>query len=293
MIMQRALLLVEAASVEGFRGRLVDDRLAQADWVTVEVRFGRPPKEPSMSLRDLSGFDSQEKTRREAFSMLSKCVRPSSLIRLDHARGEFDAQSKSSILAAYDAVEVCSPAETAQVLALPHTLPLNPDDGTSFWHQRDPSEFYRRVRSLVAPEWKEGKFWSGYLRTLEFEGECAEAEARHQPNEALVYVLDSKIAVLLQTHGAYLFYADGSDCQDAGIRHLPRERGIYYVTGQPWGYGPDINGEYDSGFDVAEAVPATAEHFAIFGASGPEAFAETMAEYDAEFDAEQETVPVP
>lgn len=109
----------------------------------------------------------------------------------------------------------------------------------------------------------------------------------------LGYVLGPNQAVLLQTHGAYLFYTDGPDCRDAGVRTLPSERGIYYIKGQPWGYGPDINGECDSGFNVTEAVPATGEHFALFDATGQEAFAETMAEYDADFEAEQATAPTP
>lgn len=288
MRIQRALLLVEVGTADGLRGRLVDDHLAQAEWPSVEVRFGVPPKGRNMSPHDAFDSDVQEQSCRAAFLQFSSTVCPSALVRLDHAHGDCDPVSGNGFVAAYAAAEACTPEVAAQVLALRHEIRGDNSDGLS---RRSLSEFSRRIRSLVSPEWSEGQFWAGYLRTLDYESECAEAEARHQPNEALVYVLGPNLAVLLQTHGAYLFYAEGPNCRDAGVRVLPKERGIYYVKGQPWGYGPDISGEYDSGFDVSEAVPATGEHFKLFAASGPEAFAETIAEYDADFDAEPEAAP--
>lgn len=44
MTVNRALVLVESPTAHGLQGRLIDDRLAPADWVSVEVRFGVPPE---------------------------------------------------------------------------------------------------------------------------------------------------------------------------------------------------------------------------------------------------------
>lgn len=285
MTVNRALVLVESPTAHGLQGRLIDDRLAPADWVSVEVRFGVPPEYRSMSGRERFALISEEPARREAFLCLSASAVPSSIIRLDHVRGDFDPETSRGFVSAYGGLEVCSPSEAAEVMSLPHELRSEDADGEALWRPRELSAFDLKVRSLVRPEWTDRQFWAGYLRALEFEGECAEAEAREQPDEALIYVLGPDQAVLLETHGAFLFYVDGPDCRDAGVRPLPKERGIYFVTGKPWSYGPDMDNDYDSGFDVKSAVAAAAEHYARFGAGGPDQFAETMAEYDADYEA--------
>lgn len=288
---QRALLLIEERTASGLRGRLVDDRLPQSDWLSVEVRFGLPPQDRDMSIRNRFDMVSGEATRREAFLRFSASATPSSIVRLEHARGDFDPATGQGVVSAYHTVEVCSPAEAAELMSLPHEPRSEEVSGETLWGPRELSEFDRRVRTLINPEWTERQFWPGYLRAMEFESECVQDEARHQPDEALVYVVGPKLAVLLETHGAYLFYAEGPDCQDAGMQPLPADRGIYFVRGKPWSYGPDWDNDYSSGFDVIEAIPATREHFALFGVSGPEDFRADIEEYDADYDAEHDTQP--
>lgn len=292
---QRALLLIQERTASGLCGRLVDDRLSPEAWVSVEVRFGLPAQDRSMSLRERFDMTSEEPARREAFRQFSATATPSSIVRLEHARGDFDPATGLGFVAAYRAHQVCSSAEAAELLSLPHEP--KSEDSEALWRPRELSEFDRKIRALVEPQWNDRQFWPGYLRALEYESECVESEARHQSNEALVYVLGPKLAVLLETHGSYLFYAEGPDCQDVGMKPLPAERGIYFVRGKPWSYGPDWDNDYSSGFDVVEAIPATAEHFALFGVSGPETFRQDMDEYDADYDAEHgedpEAVPAP
>ena len=285
---QSALLLIEEGTAAGLLGWLVDDRLPRSAWASVEIRFGLPPQDRDMSIRDRFDMVSGEPARREDFLRFSASATPSSIVRLEHARGDFDPATGHGFVAAYHVVEVCSPAEAAEIVSLPHELRVEEAGSEALWRPRELSEFDRKVRTLLKPDWNERQFWPGYLRALEYESDCIQAEARHQPDEALVYVVGPKLAVLLETHGAYLFYAEGPDCQDAGMRPLPADRGIYFVRGRPWSYGPDWDNDYSSGFDVTEAIPATGEHFALFGVSGPEAFRQDIEEYDADYDAEHD-----
>jgi hypothetical protein len=275
-----ALLIVDEASSSGLRGRLVDVEAPEADWVRAEVRFGKPERDRSRGYREQSELDATEDTRRAAFARAVGAAETGAMLRLEYPRGDWDPAQGRGFLSAYGAVKVCTPAETLAVLALPRREPELPGEEAGLWQSRSDSPFFRRVVALADPEWTVGRFVVGPLAGEGYEGECCEAEARHQ-HEGLLYVAGRDRAILLDHHGSYLFYADGTDARDAGLKHgVPDEPGLYYFTGSPWGYGPDINGEYDSGIDVT-AVPATAAHYALFGTTCDD-YREAIEEFDAE-----------
>lgn len=294
-----ALLIVDEVADGRLRGRLIDfDRefvpddavdLVRRDFVDVEVRFRMPGKDRDRSWRAQRELDESATARAKAFAEIGASVAPGCLLRLDHARGKWDPETKKGYLASAGAVVAGGPAETTALLALPREMPSRDDDALTFRTSLD-VPFIARAVALADPAYDpNGPGWPKVLGGGGYEGQVLEDEARHEPNEAIVLVLGEDNAQLLATHGAYLFHADGTDARDNGMRHLPDEPGVYYVKGTPWGYGPDINGEYDSGFDVTDFAPAAAEHYALFGAT-EEDYAADIASYREEY-AEEQAAP--
>lgn len=280
-----ALLIVECTTPTTIIGRLVDPELADEKWLTVEVRFGKPRPDRSLGWREERELNNSAPDREKTFNMVCATAQKSSMVRLEYARGAWDRKRKSGFVSAYGATKVCEPAATASVLALAREVAPPRDEDEEFYrfgssHFTRP--FARKVGELADPGFDPEKdFGPNLLTTGIYEGECAADEARHQPDEGLLYVHGPNEAIVLDHHGAYMFYADGTSYDDVGLHGIPKEPGVYYFTGKPWGYGPDINGEYDSGIDVETFVLATAEHYALFG-TRPENYEDAIEEFRAE-----------
>lgn len=280
-----AILIVDDTTPTTLVGRLVDPELADAAWPTVEVRFGKPLPDRNLGWSEQRALDNTATDRKKTFDMVRASAQKSSMVRLEYARGAWDPEKKSGFVSAYGAVKVCEPAATAGVLALAREVAPPRDEDEEFYrfgrcHFTRP--FARKVGELADPGFDPEKDFGPNLLTKGiYQGQCAEDEARHQPDEGLLYVHGPGQATVLDKHGAYMFHADGTDYKDVGLDKIPQERGVYYFTGSPWGYGPDINGEYDSGIDLKTAVLARPEHYALFGA-GPENYEEEIEEFRAE-----------
>jgi hypothetical protein len=287
-----ALLIVDDTTPTAIVGRLVDPEKADAAWPTVEVRFGKPQPDRTLGWREKRELEDSALEREEKFDLVCATIQKSSMIRLEYAHGAWDPEKKSGFVSAYGTAKVCEPAATAGVLAFAREVTPQQEQEEQFWHFGSyfTRPFARKVGELADPGFDPEKdFGPNMLTEGIYEGECAEDEARHQPDEGILYVHGPDRATVLDKHGAYMFYADGTEYQDVGLKGIPQERGVYYFTGKPWGYGPDHNGEYDSGIDVVTAVLAGPEHYALFGATA-ESYEEDIEEYRNECD---EDVPAP
>lgn len=100
----------------------------------------------------------------------------------------------------------------------------------------------------------------------------AEAVARSQPDDGILYVVGPGAAYVVASRGAFLFGTGRHDLRTAqecaldGAR-LPAEPGFHYFAGEPWSYVDREHPETEHawGMRVEAFVPATDAHLALFG----------------------------
>lgn len=296
-----ALLMVTGTTTDGFRGLLIDPDRPKADWPEIEVEFRAPgkrtPHGERRTWKDRQTYQQIEPERREAFAAARAAAELSSIMKFEFARGYWTPEGERSFMLAFEVKLLCDAKRAAELMALTADTPeRDPDWRSEDWSawERWQTPFGQAIKTLIYPD-RDLKEAPARITSIDaltrelYEHECDMERVRHEPSEGILYIGSDRKAVVFDHHGAFLFYAreNGNCAEDIGIKPIPDglERGLYYFTGNGWGSGPDINGEYDSGFDLETIVKADASHFALFKSEAAAiGYAEDIENYESEVD---------
>lgn len=123
----------------------------------------------------------------------------------------------------------------------------------------------------------------GLLTWADVEDMVAEAVARTQPDDGILYVAGPGAAYLVASRGAYLFGTGRHDlrtAQDCALdgAALPVQPGFHYFAGEPWSVvdREQAEAEHSWGLTVEAYVPATDAHLALFGVSSRSALHQSV-----------------